>query len=138
MSNWSVWRSGGCIQVHGRDTNNGVPVLGDDLHVNEMHVNLVWTTEKEEINQMLRSEYLSRIWYIYTFLEREYPDYYADGIRMLSEGEKADKDQFHHRNARNLVYNDLNIKSIKAFLAPQKMNWIHSRKRQRNRQRLCY
>ena len=66
--------------MHDRDTNDGVPVLGDDLRVNEMHVNWVRTTEKEEINLTLRREYRSHIGYIYTFLETEYSDYYAVGI----------------------------------------------------------
>ena len=107
--------------MHNRDTNDGVPVLGDDLRVNKMHVNLVRTTEKEDINQTLRREYRNRIGHIYTFLETEYPDYYAVGIRILSEGEKADKDQFHHRNDRDLVYDGLNIKFIKAFLTHKNM-----------------
>ena len=42
--------------MHDRDTNDGVPVLGDDLRVNEINVNLVRTTEKEDINQTLRRE----------------------------------------------------------------------------------
>ena len=51
--------------------------------------------------------------HIYKFLESKYPDYYAVGVRKISEEEKVDRDHFWNRNDRNLVYAGLNIKFIK-------------------------
>lgn len=74
---------------------------------------MVRTTEKLEINIKLQREYRNMISHIYKFLESKYPDYYAVGVRKISEEEKVDRDHFWNRNDRNLVYAGLNIKFIK-------------------------
>ena len=81
---------------------------------------MVRTTEKLEINMALQNEYRHRIGHIYKFLQSKYPDYYAVGMRVLTEEEKGDPNQFWNRNNHDLVYSGLNIKFIKAFLAERK------------------
>ena len=59
-------RRGGRIHAHQRDTHD-CNLLGDDFSVDEMHEELLRTTEKEEINDKLRREYRNRIKHIYIF-----------------------------------------------------------------------
>ena len=114
-------RQHGRIHTHQRDTNDHTELLGDAILVNDDHVEMVRTTEKLEINLKLQREYRNRISHIYKFFESKYPDYYAVGVRKITEEEKVDRDQFWNRNDRDLVYSGLNIKFIKAFLANAKM-----------------
>ena len=82
----------GRIHTHQRDTNDHAQLLGDAFLVDDDHVKMVRTTEKLEINLKLQREYRNRISHIYKFLESKYPDYYAVGVRKLSEEEKVDRD----------------------------------------------
>ena len=54
--------------------------------------------------------------HIYEFLEKNYPSYFAVGVRPLSEVDLGDIDKFYHNNKYNLIYDGLNVKFIKAFL----------------------
>ena len=110
----------GRIHTHQRDTNDVTPVLEDKFLVDHEHQEIVQTTENLEINVALQIEYRNRIGHIYKFLQSEYPDYYAVGVRVLTEEEKEDPNQFWNRNDHDLVYSSLNIKFIKAFLAERK------------------
>ena len=113
-------RQTGRICTSQRQTNNTDGLLGDNVVVKDEHQELVRNTEKLEINVKLQNEYRNRIQHIYKFLEEKYPDYYAVGVRVLTEEEKVSIDHHWNKNDRDLIYAGLNVKFIKAFLAQAK------------------
>ena len=66
-------REGVVFSPIGEDTND-YDLLVDVLSVDKMHEESVRTTEKEEINYELRTEYRNRIKRIYICFMAEYPD----------------------------------------------------------------
>jgi hypothetical protein len=67
-----------------------------------------------------RRNYHNRIKKICSFLEENYPQYYAVGVRVLSQEELDDLDSFYWKNKVNLVYTGMNLKFIQAFFAHAK------------------
>ena len=114
-------RQTGRIRTAQRDTNDATALLGDNVIVEAQHQELVRNTEKLEINLKLQNEYRNRIQHIYKFLEERYPEYYAVGVRVLTEEEKVSIDHHWNKNDRDLVYEGLNVKFLKAFMAQVKV-----------------
>ena len=54
------------------------------------------------------------------FWEEKYPQYYAVGVRALTEEEVGDEDMFWWKNKHDLIYTGLNVWFVKAFLAHKK------------------
>ena len=53
-------------------------------------------------------------------LGREVSEYYAVGVRPLTEEELSDDGMFWWKNKHNLIYEGLNVQMVKAFLAHKK------------------
>ena len=107
------------IMLHDRETND-VPTLGGTMDVTEEYAEKIRETELNSINITLRRDYRNRILHICKFLEKEFPHYSAIGVKKLTARQRNDRDQFHHKNDRDLVYKGLNVKFIKAFLTTRK------------------
>ena len=118
-------RQAGRIRTCDRDTNDIVELLGNDVSIDDAHQVMVRSTEKLEINQKLQNEYRNRISHIYKFLETHYPDYYAVGVQFLTDADKDNLDQHWNKNDHDLIYQGLNVKFIKAFMA-------HAKKKKKN------
>ena len=113
-------RQTGRIRTTQWKTNDADGLLGNDVITADEHQELVRNTENLEINVKLQNEYRNRIQHIYKFLEEKYPDYYAIGVRVLTEEKKVSIDHHWNKHDRNLVYTGLNVKFVKAFLAQVK------------------
>jgi hypothetical protein len=112
--------SSGCIRPHERDTNYAAAILGADILVLEEHSASVRNTEDQHISLGNKRNYRNRLGHICDFLQERYPEYYAVGVRALSEEELANPDMYWWKNKHDLVYEGLNVKMIKAFLAYKK------------------
>ena len=133
-------RQAGRIRTCDRDTNDIVELLGNDVSIDNAHQVMVRSTEKLEINQKLQNEYRNRISHIYKFLETHYPDYYAVGVRFLTDADKDNLDQHWNKNDRDLIYQGLNVKFIKAFMshAKKKEKWKNLFQLQYSQVQGCY
>ena len=109
-------RQQGRICTYQQDTCDIVDLLGDDVAIATEHQALVRNTEKLEINIKLLNEYRNRISHICKFLEVKYPEYYQVGVGMLFPEEKVSIDHHWNKHDHDLIYSDLNIKFVKAFL----------------------
>ena len=111
----------GRIHPHQRDTNDEVPILGAGVAVSEDHSAAVRNTELKTISVKNKRDYRNRIKHIIEFWQKYYPDYYAVGVRDLTEEELADEAMFWWRNKQDIKYEGLNVKMAKAFMAHRKM-----------------
>lgn len=115
-------QSSGRIRVHERNINDEAAVIGGEIELSAEHRADVVATEQRVMEDKTRREYRNRIKRIYEWLQgsADYPDYFEQGVRVLTAEEKADEVQFHHKNDHDLIYTGLNVKVIKAFLSEKK------------------
>lgn len=113
-------RSTGRIRAHERETNDAVPILGNGIDVLEEHSLSVQQTEDHDRVTKVKRDYRNRLKQMMLFWQQKYPDYYAVGVRALSEEELADKDKFWWNNKHDVIYQGLNVTMVKAFLASKK------------------
>ena len=114
-------QSGGRIRPHERDVDDSVPILGENIEIQDQHSQEVRLTEQRGLNVATKRNYRNRIKEIYTFLSLKYNAYYSLGVRELSEAELSDPDSFYWKNTHDLVYTGMNVHMIKAFLANKKL-----------------
>ena len=112
--------TGGRIRPHERDTNDVAVVIGADIAVLEEHSISVRNTEVQHVSKENKRDYRNRLGHIYEFFQERYPAYYAVGVRALTEAELTDPDMYWWKNKHDLVYEGINVKMIKAFLAHKK------------------
>jgi hypothetical protein len=115
--------SHGRRRTHERTTNDSDVIIGSALDIDATHSTEVRHTNKKGMTNRCRRDYQDRIKKICYFLEKNYPEYYAVGVRVLSQEELDnldDLDSFHWKNTINLVYTDMNVKVIQAFFAHAK------------------
>ena len=80
----------GRIQPHERDTNDAVPIIGEDIEVSEEHKESVRTTMNNDRDEETRRIYRNRIKEMCMFLHKKYNNYCdAGGIRGLTEEERT-------------------------------------------------
>ena len=113
-------RNGGRILVHTRPTDDTTPTIGAYISLQEEHTFAITVTEDQSMNARCRVDYRNRINRIMTWVESEYPSYFEEGTRLLSEEELRDPTKFHHKNKRDLLYPGINANVIKAFLSDNK------------------
>ncbi|KAL7538044.1 hypothetical protein ACHAXR_008244 [Thalassiosira sp. AJA248-18] len=95
-------------------------VIGASIEINQEHTDDIIDTEQKSMEDKTRREYRNRIARIYKWWLKEYPDYFEEGTRVLSDDEKNDTIKFHHRNDRDIIYSGLNVDLFKAFLSFKK------------------
>jgi hypothetical protein len=111
----------GRIRPHQRDTNDAVPIIGEDIEVTEEHRESVRTTLNNDRGDKTRRNYRNRIKEMCEFLHHNYLDYCgAGGIRELTEEERTNPELFYHNNTHDLKYEGMNVKLILAFMAMKK------------------
>jgi hypothetical protein len=113
-------RHAGRIRPHERDTNDEAAILGADVDILEQHSSAVRQTEQNDLVRDVKRDYRNRLKHIYEFWKEKYPGYYAVGIRELTNEDLADEDMYWHKNKHDLVYQGMNVKMVKAFLADKK------------------
>jgi hypothetical protein len=112
--------SHGRRRTHERTTNDSDVIIGSALDIDAAHSTEVRRTNKKGMTDRCRRDYRNRIKKICHFLEENYPEYYAVGVRVLSQEELDDLDSFHWKNTVDLVYTGMNVKFIQAFFAHAK------------------
>ena len=110
----------GRIRAVDRDADDDVDILGDDVSVNEEHLNAVRETTGNKLNTETKRNYRNRLNKMMSFWQREYPEYYAKGVRDLQPEDLANPDIFWWKNRRDLVYTGLNVKFVLAHMAVEK------------------
>jgi hypothetical protein len=111
----------GRIRPHQRDTNDAVPIIGEDIEVTEEHRESVRTTLNNDRGDKTRRNYRNRVKEMCEFLHHNYLDYCgAGGIRELTEEERTNPELFYHNNTHDLKYEGMNVKLILAFMATKK------------------
>ena len=113
----SMPRARGRTRAHERETDHTQGLLGSSIEVSAEHTQAVVETESKELSDGLKKNYRNRLNHIMEFLRVEYPEYFAVGVRELAPESLGDPNSFHHNNSHDLVYQGLNVKFIKAFLA---------------------
>ena len=111
----------GRIHPHQRDTNDEVPILGEGIAVSEAHSAAVRNTERKTLSEKNKRDYRNRIKRIIKFWQEFYPDYYAVGVRDLTEEELEDESIFWWKNKQDIMYEGLNVLMAKAFMAHRKV-----------------
>ena len=111
----------GRIRPHERDTNDAVPIIGEDIEVTENHKESVRTTLSNDRERMTRRNYRNRVKEMCMFLRQNYHTYCdAGGTRELTLEEQRNPELYHHNNTVDLKYEGMNIKLILAFFATKK------------------
>ena len=117
----STTQGRGRIHPHQRDADDNVTILGATMSVQADHQAAVRETERLTKELGTKRDMRNRLAHIYKWWEENYPDYYAIGVRELTDDDKQNQDQFHYKNTHDLVYTGLNVDMVKAFLADRKV-----------------
>jgi hypothetical protein len=112
--------SHGRRRTHERTTNDSDVIIGAALNIDAAHSTEVRRTNKKGTTNRCRRDYRNRIKKVCEFLKANYPEYHAVGVRVLSQEELDDLDNFHWKNKVDLVYTGMNVKFIQAFFAHAK------------------
>ena len=111
-------RRGGRILPHERDTNDAVPILGDNIEVADNYQQQHNETHANSMSNKNRKDCRARLVRIANYWEEKCQDYYAVGVREVSEEEQHDAAKFffagHYKF--DLVYAGLNYKFVLDFL----------------------
>jgi hypothetical protein len=98
----------------------------DRIHTSLVKISLsstlaaVRNTEQRDVSVKNKRNYRNRIKHIYEFWKEQYPAYYIVGVVALTQEQREDADMFWWKNEHDLVYDGLNVKMVKAFLAEKK------------------
>ena len=98
------------------DDKNSEQLVPSKLVPNEEYSSNVAKILREKIAIKTQKEYRQRLKHLYTFWETKEPKYYDVAVRALTEDELNDCTKFWHMNKHDLVYKNLNIEMVLAFL----------------------
>ena len=105
------------IFPHQQITNFSGQIFGEDITIAEEHVKGVQLIEKFLINKGTTKNHRNQIKHIYEYWKREFPNYYSVRVRNISNEELADPTKFYWKKKQDLVYEGLNSKLLKVFVA---------------------
>lgn len=108
-------------RAHNHDTDDAVPILGDDLSLPKDFQQSYNKTKKMEMGNKCQEDYQGQIRRIIEFLKKdslESKKYFEIGTKPVSTKEKKDPTKhFSAKCKRDLIYNRMNKKYILLFLA---------------------
>jgi hypothetical protein len=113
-------RASGRIRPDQRDTDDSNGILGDDVAIQEEHIASVRATEQQNKERNTKIDMRNRLDHIIKFLRDKYPEYYAVGVKEITEEDRSHSDRFYHKSTHDLIYTGLNVKVVKAFLGTRK------------------
>ena len=76
---------GGRLYPYNRDTNDSVPIIGDNLAGMEDLAECMLDTTKHGMDDKCRKDYRNRLSRIIKYLKSDHPDYYEIGVVKVSE-----------------------------------------------------
>jgi hypothetical protein len=112
----------GRVHPHQRDTDDGAPTIGSTL-ILPSDLNMTYNeTAKHDMTDACRINYRQRIARIIKFWKKGDPDYYAVGVREVSQDELLDETRYYFgRFKEDLIYIGMNSEFLKHFLV--KIKW---------------
>ena len=93
---------GGRVLPHQRNADFSGEVLGDNITIEETHVHNVQSVEQYSIDLESKNNHMNRIKHVYQYWESSFPDYYAIGVRDVTEEEKNNTTKFFWKNKKRL------------------------------------
>ena len=113
----SVPNRTGRIFPHQRNANFSGAILGDDIKIDDEYVSNVHSVEQHTIKEHTKRKHRNAIKNIYEFWCKEFSEYAAIGVRDLTVDKLRDPTMFWWKNKKDLVYEGMNPKFLKAFLS---------------------
>ena len=110
----------GRIRAVDRDADDNVEILGANVAVNDDHLDAVRETTSNKIDNQTKRNYRNRLKKMMDFWQNTYPEYYAEGVRVLTEEDLSNPDIYWWKNTRDVVYTGLNVKFVLAHMAVEK------------------
>ena len=94
--------TGGQIHPHQCNADFDGELLGDNITLEESHIEEVQAVEQFSLNAETRKKHQNRIKHIYNYWERSFPDYFRVGVRGLSGDDLNDNTKYTGRTPRTL------------------------------------
>ena len=111
-------RRGGRILPHQRDTNDAVAILGEDL--DDIGTNFQQNyneVKKHEMGDKCRREYRCRIVRICEYWRKNFPDYYAIGVKKVTDEDLIDESKFYYNHYQyDFVYSGMNVNYLLHYM----------------------
>ena len=107
----------GRIHPHQRNANFTGTIIGDSIVLDDHHIQNVQSTEQYSIDTATKRGHRNRIRQIYTAWEEHFPEYYQLGVKTLSADELQDPTKYYWKNKKDILYEGLNSKFLKAFIS---------------------
>ena len=114
-------RARGRIHLHQRNTDDNTPLMGGDVEILEEHRNAMNATKKKETEVQTKNGHRNRLKAYIEWLRVNYPTYYTNGTRALSDEERKDEMLHYHKCTRDLIYEGLNVEFVLAYMAANKI-----------------
>jgi hypothetical protein len=111
-------RQGGRMFPHERDTNDVVPILGDNIEVAENFQEQYNETHALSMSDKNQKDYRARLVRVATYWKENCEEYYQVGVREIGEDEQNDASRFFYSGLYklDLKYTGLNYKFVLEFL----------------------
>jgi len=106
--------------MHQHDTDDAASIPGEDIAIQVAHQDAICETKSHDWELNTKHNMHNRIKHIIDFWEETYPEYYAVGVRKLTEEDLSDPDRYFHKNTCDIIYSGLNINMVFAFMANKK------------------
>jgi len=106
--------------THQRDTDDAAPILGEEIAIQAAHQDAIRATKSRDRELNTKRNMRNRLKHIIDFWSEKYPNYYAVGVRQLTEADFSDPDKYFHKNTCDLIYMGLNVNMDFAFMAHKK------------------
>ena len=88
--------SGGRILPHQRDTNDAVAILGENLDLGNDFTQNYNESLKHGLSDKNRKDYRCRIVRVCKYWKEHCPDYYAIGVREVTDEDLKDESKFYY------------------------------------------
>ena len=110
--------SGGRILPHQRDTNDAVAILGENLEdIGDDFQQNYNEAKKHEMGDKNRRDYRCRIIRVCKYWKKNCPDYYAIGVKKVTNEDLNDESKFYYRRYKyDLVYSGMNVNYLLQFM----------------------
>ena len=98
-------RRGGRILPHQRDTNDAVAILGENLEdIGDDFQQNYNEAKKHEMGDKNRRDYRCQIIRVCKYWKKNCPDYYAIGVKKVTNEDLNDESKFYYRRYKYVHY----------------------------------
>ena len=107
----------GRIHPHQRNANITGTILGDSILLDEHYIEGLQVVEAHGIEIKSKHNHHNCIKHIYTFWEEYFSECNEIGVKFLSADKLNNRTKYYWKNRKDLVYEGLSSKFLKAFLS---------------------